>query len=460
MIRPFYWLTFVIAIGFCLEVQASNSNAPNVLLLIADDMACRDCGPYGNAEIRTPHLDRLAREGMTFDRAFTATAMCAPTRQQLYTGLFPVRNGAYPNHSKVKPGTHSIVHHLRDLGYRVGLIGKKHFGPKESFPFELLNAKTGPAFLTRDKSQPFCLVVASKSPHVPWTEGPNDYDPDRLTLPSWLVDTAEMRTAFSAYASEITAFDQEVGNWLDLLDEHQLAKNTLVVATSEQGPQMPGGKWTCYEYGLQVAFLARWPTTIAAGTRSSAMVQYVDFVPTIVEAAGGDPLQIDTGQAGSDSGGRDCDGRSFLKVLKGEADDHHAWVYGIHTTQGIKAGTPFPIRSIRGTRYKYIQNLLSDSRFHNTVIEHDAANYWKSWVREAASNPHAMKLVQRYLKRPAEEFYDLEDDPYELTNLATVPAHQTRIQEMKKRLREWMQQQNDMGVETENAAQVHRTQRR
>jgi len=92
---------------------------PNVLLVIADDMCWRDCGCYGHKEVKTPNIDRLAAEGMRFDAMFTATAMCAPTRQQLYTGLFPVRNGAYPNHSRVYAGTKSVVHHLKALGYRV-----------------------------------------------------------------------------------------------------------------------------------------------------------------------------------------------------------------------------------------------------------------------------------------------------------------------------------------------------
>jgi len=89
------------------------ASRPNILIVLADDMTWHDAGCYGNDQVRTPNMDRLAEEGMRFTRAFTATAMCSPTRQQLYTGLFPVRNGAYPNHSKVKPGVKSIVHYLR-----------------------------------------------------------------------------------------------------------------------------------------------------------------------------------------------------------------------------------------------------------------------------------------------------------------------------------------------------------
>ena len=81
------------------DAAPRTAQAPNILLVIGDEMTWRDCAPYGNTEVHTPHMAKLAREGMCFDAMFTATAMCAPTRQQLYTGLYPVRNGAYPNGS-------------------------------------------------------------------------------------------------------------------------------------------------------------------------------------------------------------------------------------------------------------------------------------------------------------------------------------------------------------------------
>lgn len=444
----------------CLSSTFGNGPAPNIVLILADDMACQDCGPYGSTQIRTPHLDRLASEGLTFRRAFTATAMCAPTRQQLYTGVFPVRNGAHPNHSRVKRGTRSMVHHLRDLGYRVGLLGKKHFGPPDSFPFELLTQVSAETFVTRDAQQPFCLVVTSNSPHLPWTEGPADYEPSSLKLPEWLVDTPETRTAYAAYFSEITAFDSEVGHWLEVLDRNRVADKTLFIATSEQGPQLPGGKWTCYDYGLKVALIARWPSVIDGGRQTDALVQYVDVVPTLIELAGGVPDTFDTGLAGGRDGGRGFDGRSFADVLTGKTNVHHEYVFGVQTTQGIIAGSPYPIRSVRDARYKYIRNLLPEAEFHNTVIEHDGAHYWRSWEQRASEDANAARLVQRYVKRPAEEFYDLRVDPHELNNLADAPEHRQEMLRLRSRLDEWMKQQGDLGVETELAVPAHRVKRR
>ena len=209
-------------LAFLVTVVTAKTSRPNVLIVIADDLN-KDCvGIYGNKDVKTPNIDHLAREGMRFNLAFTSTAMCAPTRQQMYTGLYPVKSGAYPNHSKVKQGTKSLVHYLKALGYRVGLSGKRHFGPPGSFPFEQLSNKVNPAaireFVNRDRNQPFCLVVTSDSPHVPWTSGDSSqYNPSKLTVPPYLVDTKEMRLSLTRYYGEITDLDREVGLCMNCL---------------------------------------------------------------------------------------------------------------------------------------------------------------------------------------------------------------------------------------------------
>ena len=193
---------------------------------------------------------------MTFSHAYTATAMCSPTRQQLYTGLFPVRSGAMANHSAVKPGTKSMVHHLSELGYQVSLSGKEHFGPPESFPFEKregLKIPSGP--------EPFCLVLASKKPHDGWPKA-KGYDPAKLTVAPYLVDNLETRRSLARYFTEITQLDDDVGTLMADLQAKGKAMNTVVVFTSEQGSAFYGGKWTCYDRGLKTAFIVKWPGQI------------------------------------------------------------------------------------------------------------------------------------------------------------------------------------------------------
>lgn len=115
----------------------------NVLIILADDLTRFDLGAYGSKDSRTPAIDGLAKQGMRFTRATQASPMCAPTRQNLYTGLYPTRTGAYPNHSVTRPGVQSVVQRLKPLGYRVALSGKRHFGPGSVYPFEFLDDDSG-----------------------------------------------------------------------------------------------------------------------------------------------------------------------------------------------------------------------------------------------------------------------------------------------------------------------------
>jgi len=444
-----------IAAGRCglLRAAEAGKGRPNVVICIADDQGWRDAGCYGNPDVKTPNIDRIAGEGMRFDRAFTATAMCAPTRQQLYTGVFPIRNGAFPNHSRVYDGTRSVVHHLTGLGYRVGLAGKTHFGPRESFPFENVASKKVGEFIARDKNQPFCLVYASHSPHLAWSAGDSSvYDAAALTLSPDMIDTPAFRDALCRYYAEITDFDREVGEVAAAVKSAGADSDTMFICTSEQGPPLLHGKWTCYDGGLHVGFIVRWPRRVRAGSVAKAMVQYVDVTPTLVEAAGGDPTKIDTGLPGAPDGGRGFDGRSFLAVLEGKADKHDQYVFGVHTTKGIASGSEcYPIRSIQSETHKYIRNLNHETPFKNlvTTSSNSKYEYWRSWVEKAKTDPAAAKAVRRYTHRPAEELYDLTKDPYELNNIAADPAPAKIKADLAQRLDAWMAQQGDKGNVTE-----------
>jgi uncharacterized sulfatase len=168
------------------------------------------------------------------------------------------------------------------------------------------------------------------------------------------------------------------------------------------------------------------------------MVQYVDITPTLVDAAGG---EVPDG----------LDGRSFLPVLVGKTDKHNDVVYGVHTTAGIIAATPggYPVRSIRDEKYKYIRNLRHTATFRNTMIVSDRAGFWKSWVRKAQGDEFAARRVNGYLNRPAEEFYDIVNDPHELKNLAAEAKYRPIMDAMGKKLQAWMDQQGDKGLATE-----------
>lgn len=462
-----------LAFSFILSLLAFTSAAatrPNIILFITDDMTWFDAGCYGNPDVTTPHIDKLASQGMQFMQCATSTAMCAPTRQQLYTGLWPVRSGAYPNHSAVKDGTKSLGHHFADLGYRVAINGKKHYKPATSYPFETLpggashdsgkqqkkdlNLKAIGDFINRDKKQPYFLICATNQPHAPWNRGDaSAYDPARLTLPPYLADTPETREGLTRYYAEITYADALLGEVMDAVDEAEQVNNTILLFTSEQGSQMPFGKWTCYEAGLRTGLIVRWPGKIKPGSKTDAMVQYVDVVPTLIEAVGGNPRKVDTGRSGAPDGGNGFDGISFFDVLVGKETTHRKHLFGIHTTRGIINGSDcYPIRSVRDERYKLIWNLRDKSAFQNILMNPNGRDraVWQSWIKAGEfGDEHAAALVKRYKYRPAFELYDLQNDPNEMNNLAGKPELSGIQKSLNAALQAWMTQQDDEGVMTE-----------
>ena len=327
MVKHLPLFALLIAVQFPTSSRAAER--PNLVFIIADDCTYLDMGVYGG-QARTPALEKLASEGVQFSRCFQAAPMCSPTRHNIYTGIYPVKSGAWPNHTRVYSGTKSIAHYPGEAGYRVALSGKTHIGPKASFPFEYSGefrdadpAEDDPypklaELLTDSKvgGTPFCLFACSNEPHTPYSKGDaSAYDPATLTLPPTFVDTPNTRHEYAKYLAEITYFDAQCAALLKLLDKHDLAKNTLVMVVSEQGSGFPFAKWTCYELRLTSGMIVRWPGTVAAGSKSNAPVEYVDVTPTFLAAAG-----LETPDT--------MDGRSFLPVLTGEkcgTQEIHLW---------------------------------------------------------------------------------------------------------------------------------------
>ena len=453
------------------EQTPDTTKQPNILIVIADDLHWSDMGCMGNDQVRTPHIDRLAKEGLAFDAAFTSTAMCAPTRQQLLTGLWPVRSGAWPNHSGVYKGVRSLPHHLKQLGYRTAHMGKGHIKPRASYPFEYLSdvpnksglpgqlpdlTKRVATFINDAGEQPWCLYYASHQPHKPFSVGdPSRYPVDEIKVPPHLIDTPDTRKQLSLYYAEVEMLDAEVGMLLDTLDELEQADNTLVIFTSEQGaPHLPfGGKWTCWDHGLKTALIARLPGTIQPNTRTDAMVQYIDVVPTLIDLAGGNHDTVDTGIGHPTLDKRGFDGLSFADVLTGEKTKHRPYVYGIHTTNGIINGSKsYPIRSVRDQQWLMVWNLNAENEpFKNIFHSRDAKDF-ADWQDAAKQDPAIAKRVAFYQHRPVFELYDIDADPHQLKNLAEDPKHAKRLHDMHAQLKAWMESQDDEGLASEAKA--------
>jgi uncharacterized sulfatase len=439
---------------------------PNVLIIMADDCTHNDLPLYGGQNAKTPHIDKLASQGLTFNRAYLAEAMCQPCRAELFSGQYPMRNGCAWNHSASRPTVTSMPQHLGPLGYRVGLCGKVHVAPKKAFPFEMVdgfdrNCVRNPTrahdlagiweFMTRDEGKPFCLVIALVEPHVPWVMGDaSQYPVKKIKLPPNLADTQRTREDYGKYLAEITYMDGQVGEILATLEKSGQAGETLVLFTSEQGSQFPGCKWTNWDTGIHTALIARWPGRIGEGQRTDAVVQYADVLPTLI------------GLAGGDSSKHVYDGSSFAGVLFGEHANHRAYAYGIHNN--IPEGPRYPIRTVTDGEWRYIRNLLPDELYIEKHLMGMRGNgelnnpYWATWVRESWNNPHTYRVTKRYMHRPAEQLYHTAMDPYEMTNLAADPAHAAIKAKLSEELDKWMKAQGDPGA-PQDTHEAHRAAR-
>ena len=337
----------------------------------------------------------------------------------------------------------SMPHYLEKLGYLVGLAGKLHIKPLENFPFEMVpgfiescvvldpsyTTEGIEEFMSRDKDQPFCLVLASINPHMPSTGGDASvFDRSKLVLPPYFIDTEETRERYARYLAEVHLLDQEVGDAVSILKKHGLYKNTLVIFMSEQGSQFAGAKWKNWSAGVKSAMVASWPQVIKPGIETQAIVQYEDVLPTIIDLAGGKKEKI-------------LDGISFLKVLQGKTDMHRKYAYHVHNN--VPEGPAFPIRSISDGKFRLIWNLTPEKEYFEKHI--DKASWYLTWKNEKSQQ--AKLIMNRFINRPEFELYDIENDIIEFNNLIDQPAYQKEFRRLHKELQKWMKSQGDLGIE-------------
>ena len=429
---------------FLLLVSASCWAAkPNIVVFLGDDHSMLDSEVYGGRDVPTPNMRRLADAGMTFTHAFVASPSCAPSRAALLTGLMPARNGAEANHSRPHPEIKKLPAYLRELGYEVVAFGKvSHYKHTKDYGFDHFahdafhEHVAVPAALKwlreRESDKPLCLFVGSNWPHVPWPEKGDSASP--VTLPPTQVPTAETRRARALYYAAVTRMDQELGQVYDTARE-VLGTNILFIHTSDNGAQFPFAKWNCYDAGIRVALLVAWPGVVKPASRTDAMVSWIDLLPTFIQAAGGTLLA-------------DIDGRSFLPVLRGDTSTHRDRIFTTHSGDGRM--NVYPIRSVRTAEFKFILNLHSEFAFHTHI---DLAprgdkpgywgGYWSSWTNATLTNENAAAAVKRYHQRPAQELYDLRNDPFETNNLATESRQAERVKHLRSELESWMRKQGD-----------------
>ncbi len=433
------FIVFIACSLSCLPLSAEKPRLPDMVVYLADDLSARDLPIYGGENIATPAIDVLAANGMTFDRAFVASPACAPSRAALLTGLMPARNGAEENHTYPREGTLPLPRVLKQLGYQTAAFGKvAHARSAKDFEFETFNLKSDipdvrrsvKSFLeNRVDLRPLALFVGVSNPHVPW---PSDstIDPQSMTLPAKLLDTPRTRVQRSRYLQEVIDLDAYLGE-LRVLTNRYLSDDHLFVFSSDHGAQFPFGKWTLYDEGIRVPLIIACKDKIEAGTRTDAMISWIDVFPTMIDIAGGEVPE-------------NLDGHSFAPVLHGKANSHRTRILTTHS--GDQMMNVYLSRSVRTDRYKLIWNPHPDFAFTTHIdllLRETSGDYFKEWITAAKTDEHAAKILNRHHGRPEYELFDLKEDPHELNNLAdrTDLAHLRA--ELKSELKQWIRDQGD-----------------
>ena len=274
---------------------------PNILMVVTDDLGCQ-VGCYGDPIARTPNIDGLAAEGVRFTRAYVTQASCSPSRSSMFTGMYPHQNGqiglAHRGYS-MRPGLKTLPALLKAAGYRTGVLGKVHVKPGRDLPFDFhqfnatgtrdvaRTAKVADGFMHGGRGKPFFLMVNLFDPHRPFENtfrglpkqplGPDDVKP-----PPFLgVDAPEVRKEVAGYYNCAARADAGLGMLLRALARNGCEKNTIVMFLGDHGPPFPRAKLSCYEAGIRIPLVIRWPGRIEAGLVSDALVSTIDFLPTL-----------------------------------------------------------------------------------------------------------------------------------------------------------------------------------
>jgi N-sulfoglucosamine sulfohydrolase len=456
-----------VTVFFASQLAAAEPR-PNVLLIVSEDNG-PELGCYGDPFARTPVLDQLALEGVRFDRAFVAQSGCSQSRASFLTGLYPHQHGqiglATWGFLMYREDTPNVVRSLKNVGYRTGIIGKLHINPESAFPFDFHQIDSGnfarkniddyaryaKEFFTSCE-EPFFLSVNYPDAHHPWLRQVDGLPETPKTgaqvraMPYMGVDPPEMREMVADYYNCISRLDSLVGDLLQALEDSGKAESTLVIYIGDHGADMLRGKRTCYEGGLLIPLIIRWPGVAAPQVRKD-LVSTVDLVPTILEAAGSEMIP-------------GLPGLALQPLLVGQTTHWREYLFSQYHTHATTANY-HPQRAVRNDRFKLIENLLPDQLnpdYADTIrkLEKDASErgepgFKGSIPRAIANAAPAVRAAYALMEKPPRyELYDLHDDPYEFHNLANNPMYSTILLELTQVLDSWRRETGDPLLDPKN----------
>lgn len=436
----------------CLAADAQPAGRPNVVLIIADDLAWNDLGAFGNAAVRTPNLDRLARSGLRFDRAFVTASSCSPSRASLITGRYPHNTDAEQLHWPVPPEQVTFVEQLRSAGYWTGAAGKWHLGDALKSRFDVVDdvgdagfqtdPKTGtmlakddsgaqqwvPLLQRRPKDTPFFLWLAALDPHRDYVEHavPETHHPASVIVPPYLPDEPAVRRDLALYYDEIARLDGYVGQVVAELERQGITDRTVVMFLSDNGRPFPRDKTTLYDSGIRTPLIVSWPGAVTPSGTTSSLISTVDVAPTVLALAGVQPPAS-------------IEGRSFASILSDPGRSIREEIYAEKNWHDFEDRA----RAVRTPRFKYIRNFYNDLPLTPPA---DAVRSPSFEALRRLRDAGTITAEQRRVfeaPRPAEELYDTDADPHELRNLAGEAAHASTLKALRVKLEAWQQATGD-----------------
>ena len=429
---------------------------PNIVFILSDDHSAPYLGCYGNKDLKTLNIDRIANQGIRFNHAYTTAPQCVPSRASIMTGRSVVDIRMTRFSAPLAASIISYPEKLREAGYFTGICGRSHHLDGSSIQpsastdvFEKYNLKTfdnrvdflrvssgEKAFSefkefpeSRPSAKPFFIQVGYNEPHRPFTATAFEPDPAKLTDPAGMPDTPELRKDLAGYYGEIQHLDSDVGKILNELDKSGLTENTLVIFMGDNGGALLRGKGTLFNCGLHVPLLACWPAVIKTGQVSDALISGEDIAPTLIELARAQVPEKITGI-------------SFATVLAGRQLAEREFVFACRGSHG--AGLPtgssaFDLgRTVFNKEFKLIYNALWQIPYE--PVDFNSQVFWKELIRlnEKKELGEFYSNLLFSPERPMFQLFDLKNDPDEFVNLAGRPKYFEIEKLLNERLQKWM----------------------
>ena len=397
---------------------------PNILLILADDHGWNDLGCYGNPVVQTPNLDRMAADGVRFQRCFTTAPLCSPGRGAVMTGLYPhvsgvkqLVQGSEADQLSLSPSIWTLGQGLLDIGYETAASSKWHLSTAgataHGFEFEFPQRDTYLAqsveFLKRDHDRPWFMYFCPTHTHRRFRRQPQfPYSANEVAnaLPPYLKDTPQVREDYALYLSETSQMDWEIGQLLSEIDSSRSMDNTIVAYCTDHGPSMHRAKFSLYDWGTHSSLIFRGPGIVGSGRVDTGLASTIDIAPTLMNLAG-------------KSAPATCQGRNLSDRLAGKGNSGWEYVYTQHH-EGNE------MRAVRSEHFKLIHNVTT----HEPLLWPQVIDNWQGVTEDTLRHPYP-------LPRPTEEFYDLETDPLETENLINNPQFQEQINNHRVELDRW-----------------------